>query len=156
MLCNKLLFEINIPQYDAYDVATLNAINPSNLAPHILRLKENCIVMLLSNLNPRNGLCNGTRLIVTKLYNTCIRGKILCGDHKGEEVLISRCRIISDSSEVSGKLQRIQIPVKVAFAMTLNKAQGQTFDNVGLYFRKPPFSHGQLYVGLSRVRSKKI
>lgn len=139
---------------DAYDVSMLNTLNPPNLAPHILRLKENCIVMLLFNLNPAQGLCNGTRLIVTKLYKTCIRARILTGDHKDNEHLISRCRIIIDSLDVSGKLQRIQIPVKLAFAITINKSQGQTFDSVGVYLRKAPFAHGQLYVALSRVRSK--
>ena len=38
--------------------------------------------------------------------------------------------------------------------MTINKAQGQTLDRAGLYLPKPVFSHGQLYVALSRVRQK--
>lgn len=113
-----------------------------------------CIVMLLCNLNPEEGLCNGTRLIITKLYYTCIRAKILGGAHKDKEVLISRCRMSTDLSDLSGKLERIQIPVKLAFAMTINKSQGQTFDYVGVYLRKPLFAHGQVYVALSRVRSK--
>jgi hypothetical protein len=37
--------------------------------------------------------------------------------------------------------------------MTINKAQGQTFDKVGLYLHEPVFSHGQLYVAFSRARS---
>ena len=36
--------------------------------------------------------------------------------------------------------------------MTINKAQGQTFDKVGIFLRRPCFSHGQLYVALSRAR----
>ena len=36
--------------------------------------------------------------------------------------------------------------------MTINKAQGQTFDRIGLYLASPVFSHGQLYVAFSRVR----
>jgi len=50
------------------------------------------------------------------------------------------------------ELKRLQFPVRVAFAMTINKAQGQTFDRVGLYLRSPVFAHGQLYVALSRIR----
>ena len=37
--------------------------------------------------------------------------------------------------------------------MTVNKAQSQTFDSVGLYLPEPPFAHGLLYVAMSRVRT---
>jgi hypothetical protein len=45
-------------------------------------------------------------------------------------------------------------PVRLAFAMTVNKAQGQSLDFVGLYLPKPVFSHGQLYVAYSRARAR--
>jgi len=49
------------------------------------------------------------------------------------------------------KFKRLQFPVKLSFAMSINKAQGQSLEVVGLNLAEPVFSHGQLYVGCSRV-----
>ena len=45
----------------------------------------------------------------------------------------------------------MQFPVRIAFAMTINKSQGQTLKRVGLDLRNDVFAHGQLYVACSRV-----
>ena len=51
------------------------------------------------------------------------------------------------------KFTRRQFPVRLCFAMTINKSQGQSVKYVGLDLRRPVFTHGQFYVGISRVTS---
>jgi ATP-dependent DNA helicase PIF1 len=48
-------------------------------------------------------------------------------------------------SDLPFSFKRLQFPVKVSFAITINKAQGQTFKYVGIDLRTECFSHGQLY-----------
>ena len=43
--------------------------------------------------------------------------------------------------------------MRISFAMTINKSQGQTLQNVGVWLHDPCFAHGQLYVAMSRVGS---
>nr|GEU89855.1 hypothetical protein [Tanacetum cinerariifolium] len=60
--------------------------------------------------------------------------------------------------EFLNSLNRTQFPIRLSFAMTINKAQGKTIPNVGVYLPKSDFSHGQLYValprGISRITTK--
>ncbi|XP_015161034.1 uncharacterized protein [Solanum tuberosum] len=132
----------------------LHTLNPSGLPPYKLTLKRNSPVILLRNLNPSEGLCNGTRLICLNFKTHVISAKIVSGDFKGKHVFIPRIPLLSSQDEkLPIPFKRTQFPIRLCFAMTINKAQGQTLDFVGIYLREPVFSHGQLYVALSRAKS---
>uniref|UniRef100_A0A2M4BYH1 Putative dna helicase n=1 Tax=Anopheles marajoara TaxID=58244 RepID=A0A2M4BYH1_9DIPT len=123
-----------------YPAEFLNSLNLSGMPPHMLRLKIRSTVILLRNLN-RPRLCNGTRLVVKKMMKNIIETPILTGKFKGENVLLPRIPIIP--TEFPIEFKRVQFPIKIAFAMTINKFQWQTVSVCGLDLRKQCFSHGQ-------------
>ena len=83
-----------------------------------------------------------------------IQCEISNGFSKGELVLLPRITLRApDSSGYQFQFQRVQLPTKLCFTMTINKSQGQTLQEVGVYIQQPCFSHGQLYVALSRAKT---
>ena len=107
--------------------------------------------MVLGNLCPKEGLCNGTRMIVTRLGLCCIEVQILSGDFHGQRKLIPRIMLSTAEGELPFVLTRKQFLIQLCFAMTVDKSQGQTLGIIGLDLRTAAFIHGQLYVAISRV-----
>ena len=132
----------------------LNTLTPNGMPPHKLRLVEGMIIMLLRNMNKKLGLCNGSRLVVRRLQPNVIEAEVLTGQHAGRRVFIPRIETSPANTTLPFTLRRRQFPVRPAYAMTINKSQGQTLEKVGLCLLKGVFTHGQLYVAFSRVRRK--
>jgi ATP-dependent DNA helicase PIF1 len=71
-----------------YPIEFLNSIDGNNFPQHKLLLKKGVPIMLLRNLNQAEGLCNGTRLIITALGDMILEAQIITGTHTGKIVLI--------------------------------------------------------------------
>ncbi|KAJ8935660.1 hypothetical protein NQ314_012709 [Rhamnusium bicolor] len=131
----------------------LNSVNVSGLPPHELKLKVGAVVMLLRNLDVDVGACNGARMKVTRLGDLIIECELLTGERRGQKIWLPRIKMLARDSLIPREVIQIQFPIRLAYAMTINKSQGQTLRTVGVYLRRPCFAHGQLYVAYSRVNS---
>ncbi|KAE8742215.1 hypothetical protein FOCC_FOCC012229 [Frankliniella occidentalis] len=128
----------------------LESTEAPTLPPHRLNIKVGSIVMLLCNVDVSRGLCNGSRF---KVLVGAIQYQVLVTSWtKGtpqRAIFISK-----DDAGLPGVISRQQFQVRLAYCVTINKAQGSTYTRVGMDLPLSCFSHGQLYVALSREKKR--
>ena len=122
-----------------------------------LVLKEGAQIMLLNN-DPNNKWVNGDLAKILKLNSASVR--VIFEDNTFEDVAAykwDKVRFVFDESrkkivsEITGSFT--QLPIKLAWAITIHKSQGKSYNKVVIDFGSGTFAAGQAYVALSRCRS---
>ncbi|HSX09933.1 MAG TPA: DEAD/DEAH box helicase [Candidatus Saccharimonadales bacterium] len=139
------------------DFPTTNTTLPVELELH---LKKGARVMFVKNDKGRMWV-NGTLGTVHALKEDSIEVKIE-ENNRSEIVTVSKEKwenikydLDDDTNELKEKVMGTltQYPLRLAWAITIHKSQGMTFEKVNIDFTKSPFAHGQTYVALSRCRT---
>jgi ATP-dependent DNA helicase PIF1 len=109
--------------HNYYPSECLNTLTPNGLPPHVLKLKVGCPIILLRNIDPTNGLCNGTGLVVHGFQRNTIYAEIVLGQHAGKRVFLPRIPLYPSDDEIFlFQFKRKQFPIRLSFVMTVNKS----------------------------------
>lgn len=143
-----------------YKAEILGSMSPSQYpADELLGLKEGAQIMMLRN-DPAKRFVNGSLGIVLKLNDDSIDVRIEKSDHSIQlerfnwEIIrytFSESPNPELQTEVVGNFN--QFPIRLAWAITIHKSQGKTFDKAIIDFGRGAFEAGQAYVALSRCKS---
>ncbi|QRV97710.1 ATP-dependent DNA helicase PIF1 [Ceratobasidium sp. AG-Ba] len=136
---DKVRMEVGVDNEDTAALSTefLNSLNCASIPVSKLELKKGCPIMILRNLAPSQGVCNGTRAVIEKMGSKVLEVKLLTGNNAGSTVFVPRITLSSEESDFGFVLERRQFPVRLAFAMTINKSQGQSVNTLKMYICFP-------------------
>jgi ATP-dependent DNA helicase PIF1 len=130
-----------------YDAKCIQQFDKDCKAPKHLELKEGCRVMLLTNLDIKSGLVNGTCGTITMLTSASVAVEF----DNGVKLSMQPFEF-EYIKEGKTKVTRKQYPLRLAYGITIHKSQGMTFANLVVNFNRI-FDYGQAYVALSRTKS---
>lgn len=139
-------YEMEIIQHTSGNI-DLNKFKKYCTAPEVIQLTIDAQVMLLYNMDLQNGLCNGSRGVVIGFLDDFPVVRFL----NGVERIITH--YIWEAEENDKKVASIiQLPLKVAYAISIHKCQGSTLDYAEIDLSNV-FEYSQAYVAISRVKS---
>ena len=136
----------------AYPPDYLQSLDVPGLPPSTLRLCPGALVILLRNIDYEAGLCNGTRCLVVTASPRTLDVIVLTGSSIGRRVFLPRIPMSPAELTLPVKIVRRQFPVRLAWAVTINKSQGQSLQRPEL--RPSCFSaHSCFRLPLPRLRT---
>jgi ATP-dependent DNA helicase PIF1 len=151
-ILSKSIDSPNSEGYDSIPDECLNKISVASLPEHLITLKIGMPVVITQNLYPAKGVCNGSQMIVIEIGKGHILGRLLSGPFKGQDVMIPKIKLHHKGSMTSAlSFYRYQFPLIPAYAILINKSQGQKLASLGVFLETDVFAHGQLYLACSRV-----
>jgi hypothetical protein len=131
-------------------------LSHNGVPPHVLRLKRGCVCTVMRNLSVRKGLVKNARVIIRDVHRRFIQVQLI--DHHSNSLseihCLPRIRFEFCPPYTSWTIQRVQFPLRLAYACTFHGCVGLTLDRTVLDLRTQVFAHGQLYTALSRVRHR--
>lgn len=134
----------------------LSLLKHNGVPDHHLTLKRGAICTLMRNMSVQDGLVKNARVIIHATHVRFVEIQLI--DNRtgslGALHCIPRIRFDFSPSGCSWTAQRLQFPLRLAYATTFNSCQGLTLDRTVLDLRTDVFAHGQLYTALSRVRTR--
>ena len=127
----------------------------NSIIPFELHIAPNCRIMLLQNLDLSRGLINGTRGTLIDYIQEIDALSIHFDVQQDDEppVLLTRKKSVKYQIHDGKTIFMYQFPVKLAWAVTAHKSQGQTLNRAAINISEVAFAHGSFYVALSRVKS---
>ncbi len=151
LLSNDSLSEVHDPyRFLAQMLTILIDINDTAAPPRVLTLKVGDICLVMRNLSMRKGLQTNSRIRITRISTKAIHVETI--EAVPKHAIVPRIRFnIKLPMFESFEICRVQFPLKLAYAITINKSQGQTLERALVDIRDAPFAHGRLYVALSRI-----
>lgn len=156
------LAEIPEPEYN-FDGRITGDLSANSLPTEMdLKLKVGALVMMTKNdtnieVNKKPRWANGTLAVVSELSPDSIKVRIDNSEYKINKTTWEKCQYDYDeksktiSKDIVGTFT--QFPVKLAYAITIHKSQGQTYSAVKIDLARGAFAPGQVYVALSRCQS---
>lgn len=160
-------YEVEIHAVDDYHILNDRVkhedyqVKLEDAAPKSLKLKIGAQVMLKTNLDVGGGLVNGSRGVVLDISEPSDKQASKVTEGYIVKVRFLNGKIIDvvskgwDIEDMNGKATRSQMPLILAWALTIHKVQGGTLDYAVVDLGDSIFEDGQAYVGLSRIRELK-